>query len=158
MKIILSILMAFMLFINEREVNAYEYSPNASYVIVDVQTLGEIKVYIPKNQTEVLEISESGKGIVNISSGTVYGYFTKGNSDYRVTFGTLTTPTYRESSTSYGTNYDFIINEIIETNIPNLKNESDMNGYDFAIVHSDELMITFFISILGMVVLLWLKH
>lgn len=160
MKILLAILMALTFAISkEREVNAYEYSQNAYYVVVDCQTLGEVKVYIPKNQAEVLEISENGKGIVNISSGTVYGYFTQSNNDYRVTFSTLSIPTYRDSDSSYGTsNQDFIINGIIDTNIPNLKSVEDMKGLDFAKVYSDELMITFFIAIFGMVVLLWLKH
>ena len=143
----------------ERDVKAYEYSPNAYYVIVDDSGLGEVKIYIPANQVEVLEIGANGSNIINISSGTVYGYFTQGSTDYRVTFPTLDNPYYRDSSSSYGTsNIDMNITEIIETNIPNLKNEEDMNGFDFAMVYSDELMITFFISILGMVVLLWLKR
>lgn len=160
MKIILTILMAFTFAItNEREVKAYEYSENAYFVVVGESNLGEVKIYIPKNQVEVLEIGENGTNIINISSGTVYGYFTKGNVDYRVTFGTLSNPTYKESTSSYGTsNIDMNITEIKETNIPNLKSVDDMNGLDYAKVYSDEIMITFFVAIFGMVVLLWLKH
>lgn len=158
MKIILSIFMAFILFNNEREVKAYEYPTNTPYIVLVEQTLGEIKVYVPKNQVEVLQVTEDYTNVINVSSGSVYGYFTKGDSDYRITFTTLDNATYRTVESSYGTQYELQIKEIKETNIPHLKRIEDREGFDLIYIEKDTMLIMFCLALLGMVALLWLKH
>lgn len=159
MKLLYSLILVFTyIFYQEREVTAYEYPANTYYIIVDESTLGEIKIHIPSNSIQVLQVTEEYTNVINVSNGSVYGYFTKGNTDYRVTFPTLDNATYRETSASYGTTYNLNINEIIETNIPNLKKIEDRNGFDLIYIEQETMLIIFCLSLLGMVVLLWLKH
>lgn len=159
MKILLSIILAFTLIVNqEREVSAYEYPTNTPYIVLVEQTLGEIKVYIPQNQVEVLQVTENYTNVINVSSGSVYGYFTKGSIDYRITFTTLENGTYRTIESNYGTQTELKIKEIKETNIPHLKKIEDRSGFDLIHVEQETMLIMFCICMLGLVALLWLKH
>lgn len=158
MKIILSLLLTIFIFNQERSVKAYEYPTNTPYIIVVESTLGEIKIHIPKNQVEVLQVTENYSNVVNVSSGSVYGYFTKGNTDYRVTFTTLENATYRAVDTSYGTQIELNIKEIKETNIPHLKKVEERSGFDLIYIEKETMLILFCLCMIGMVSLLWLKH
>lgn len=104
-----------LLLFNVKGVYAYEYPSNALYFEYIDETLGQVKVYVPSNQVSFLSYEENDKAIVNVSSTTVYGYFTYNGSDYRLTFPTYDTPYVRLNNTS---SYTYMsINEVIDTNI-----------------------------------------
>lgn len=138
---------------------AYEFPENCYYVVVDHQTFGEIKVYIPSNQIDLLQISKDDPAIVNVSSGSVYGYFTHSGTDYRITFSVFDTPTYRATSGTGVSSNDFLINFIVDTNISHFKEDSSKTPLerlsDFA---DDRYILLTLLLIFGIGVLSWLKH
>lgn len=154
-KIFIVFIMLFI--IGENKVNAYTFTENDYYVILDVQTVGTIKVHIPTNQIENLQMATNGKDIVNTSSNTLYGYFNVGTVEYRVTFNTFGNNTYRETNANYGsTTNDFNVNLFIETNIPQLKNDKSFE--DIIKIKYQEIIIIILLFILFMGVLKWLRH
>lgn len=159
-----NIILSFLLIVSSlflvgmKGVKAYEFPTFDYYVIVDSQALGQVTIHIPSNQIDLLQIQETSNDVINISSGSVYGYINHGNNEYRVTFPTFATPTYRLNSNSY-TNSDLNINYIVDTNIQHLKDDSLKTVGDYIFEYATDtnmFVLTFFIFFVG--VLLWLKH
>lgn len=146
-KFILSGLMILLcLFFQVKGVYAYEFPQTSYYVQLDESSLGQIKVYFPSNQVQFLSLQEDGTTIINVSSGTVYGYFDYQGSEYRITFPAFDVGYYRLSS-SYN-NTDLNVLSILDTNIEFLNDES--------IVFQNESFfnrITLFTSIGGFMIL-----
>lgn len=115
-------ILCFSLFLQVKGVSAYEYPETSYSVLVDESNLGEIEIYIPANQVQFLSLQEDGTTIINVSSGTVYGYFDYAGNGYRITFPTFDTPYYRLDG-SYN-NTDLSIREIVETNIEFVSDEN----------------------------------
>lgn len=113
-------------FANVKGVSAYEFTENSYFVQLDESTLGEITVYVPADKVQFLSLQEDGTTIVNVSSGSFYGYFVSNGNEYRVTFGSFEIPTYRLTSSGY-TTYDLNVIEIIDTNIDFLETDSFIN-------------------------------
>lgn len=158
-KIILSVICSlFLVGCGLKGAYAYEFPEIDYYVVVDVQTLGEITIHIPSNQIDLLQISKDDPNVINISSGSVYGYFTDSGVDYRVTFPTFDNPTYRQVSNNYTTN-DLVINSIIDTNISHFKDDHLKTPMDYLGDFADDRYILLtLILIFGIGVLQWLKH
>lgn len=110
-------------FVNVKGVSAYEFAEDSYYIQLDESTLGEITVYVPADKVQFLSLQEDSTTIVNVSSGSFYGYFVANGNEYRVTFGTFEVPTYRLTSSGY-TTYDLNVVKIIDTNIDFLENDS----------------------------------
>lgn len=106
----------FSFFINVRGVNAYEFTENSYFIKLVDKTAGEITIYIPADKVQFLSLQEDDHVLVNVSSGSFYGYFIDGGTEYRVTFPSFDVPTYRATSNNYNT-VDLDISDIIETNI-----------------------------------------
>lgn len=144
--------------LNMKGVYAYEFPSFDYYVVVDSQALGEVTIHIPSNQVDLLQIQEASSDIINISSGSVYGYINQGNNEYRVTFPTFGTATYRLNSSSY-TNNDLNIRDIIDTNISHLRLDYSKTAMDYLNEYATEtnmFILVLFIFFVG--VLRWLKH
>ena len=155
-KILFSMIIALTIYKGEK-VNAYVFPENDYYIILDVQTLGTIKVHIPKDKMEFLQISKDLNDVCNISSGSVYGYLHYDNKEYRITFNAFGNNTYRDMSSSYSTsNIDLVVNQIIETNIPHLKVEKTIE--DYVEINYEKYMFILVISCLFMGVIAWLRH
>ena len=145
--------------LNLKGVYAYEFPSADYYVVVDSQTLGEVTIHIPSNQVDLLQIQEASSDIINISSGSVYGYINKGNSEYRVTFPVYATPTYRQNNITGAQTYNLNINDIIDTNISHLKLDYSKTAMDYLNEYATEtnmFILVLFIFFVG--VLRWLKH
>lgn len=142
-----------------KEVLAYEYPTIDYYAVVDESTFGEITIHIPSNQIDLLQIQETDSNIINISSGSVYGYFTSNGTDYRVTFPTFDNPTYRNTSGSSYNTYDLNILSIVDTNISHFRSDEQKTPMDYMKEFADDtyILITL-LCIFGIGVLIWLKH
>lgn len=132
---------------------AYEY-PEVVYSVKLVESnLGEIEVFFPSNQVQFLSLQEDGTTIINVSSGSVYGYFDYAGNGYRITFPTFDTPYYRLDG-SYS-NTDLNITELVETNIEFLSDENI-----FIQNESFYKTIVLFSTVGGVIILclIWLKR
>lgn len=98
-----------------KEVKAYEYPTNSLYIEYNDASMGQIKVFLPSNQVSCLSYEEGDLFPINISSNTIYGYFTYQGEDYRYTFPTFDVP-YTRLNGSYNNTYMSILN-VIDTNI-----------------------------------------
>lgn len=137
----------------DKEVNAYEYPTNASFFEYVDESLGQVKVFVPQDKISYLSYEEGEPYILNISSGSIYGYFTYRNTDYRFTFPTYDIPYVRLSNSS--TNTYMSVESVVDTNIDfvsestlSLSNETNYNRN------------VLYISVIGGVLLflIWLKR
>lgn len=138
------------------EICAYELpndEQNVNYLRVVESELGEITIYFATNSEEVLSLDKSTCQLLNVSSGTVYGYFDYGGTVYRVTCSSFTVPTYRLES-NYNT-YDLSIESIVDTNMTFINDVSSLlvNDYNFNLYSLGSLVV-----VGGLLCLIYLKH
>lgn len=126
---------------------AYEFPANASYITINDSRLGEITLYVPKNQAETLALTAKNN-VVGTSSSTVNFYLNDSNYTFSVTAYSFIR--YRSSGSS---SYSYMDNAtLVDTNI------SSLNGNFSFITDNYEAIVfvlLFTISIWGL--FSWLK-
>lgn len=145
--------LCFTLLLQVKGVCAYEYPEVVYSARVVESSLGEIEIFFPSNSVQFLSLQEDGTTIINVSSGSVYGYFDYRGNGYRITFPTFDIPYYRLEG-NYN-NIDLNITRIIETNIEFLSDENIFIQND-----SFYKTIVLFSTVGGVIILclIWLKR
>lgn len=130
------------------EVKAYEFTTNSSYIELLDKNIGQITLYVPQNQADLLQISEKGQ-VVNIGSSNITLY--SNNYDWTFSAQPFSLIRYRRNTSS---NYEYLnILKIINTNIPNLS-----GSLSIIASHSIYLQLGIMFMILGGVFMIWWKR
>lgn len=124
---------------------AFEVPENTYFFIAQTQQLGEITVYVPRNQAQYF--SFSGNTLISTYSSTITCYASTSNgTQYNVRFPSYDIPEYRLVNYDYGTQYrNLTITQVLDNNLPVLTEFDFQRNTDAALVAGVGLFILVFL-------------